>query len=51
LLATQLTSIDYKKNSKSLQKQFKISKKHLGAVDSETPLEDLMVEKAAVLFH
>jgi tRNA threonylcarbamoyladenosine modification (KEOPS) complex Cgi121 subunit len=50
-LATHLVSIDYKKNSKYLQKQFKISKKHLDAVDSKTPLEDLMVEKAAVLFH
>jgi tRNA threonylcarbamoyladenosine modification (KEOPS) complex Cgi121 subunit/molybdopterin converting factor small subunit len=50
-LATHLVSIDYKKNSKSLQKQFKISKKHLDAVDSKTPLEDLMVEKAAVLSH
>lgn len=50
-LATHLVSIDYKKNSKSLQKQFKISKKHLDVVESKTPLEDLMVEKAAVLFH
>lgn len=41
--------VDYKKNSGFLQKQFKISKKHLGSVDSKTPLEDLLVEKAAVL--
>jgi len=50
-LATHLVSTDYQKNFKPLQKQFKISKKHLDAVDSKTPLEDLMVEKAAVLFH
>jgi tRNA threonylcarbamoyladenosine modification (KEOPS) complex Cgi121 subunit/molybdopterin converting factor small subunit len=50
-LATHMVFTDYKKNFKPLQKQFKISKKHLDAVDSKTPLEDLMVEKAAVLFH
>jgi len=50
-LATHMISVDYKKNSRSLQKQFKISKKHLDTVDSKTPLEDLMVEKAAILFH
>ncbi|RDJ32449.1 MAG: thiamine biosynthesis protein ThiS [Crenarchaeota archaeon] len=33
-----------------LKKEFKISKKHLDAVDSQTPLEDILVEKAAVLF-
>ena len=41
--------IDYAKNSKHLQKQFKISKKQLDSVISRTPLEDLIVEKAAVL--
>ncbi|KAF6243860.1 thiamine biosynthesis protein ThiS [Nitrosopumilus sp. b1] len=33
-----------------LKKEFKISKKHLDAVDSQTPLEDILLEKAAVLF-
>ena len=36
-------------NSKFIQKQFKITKKHLDSVDSDTPLEDLLAEKAAVL--
>ncbi|MGQ0771480.1 MAG: KEOPS complex subunit Cgi121 [Nitrososphaerota archaeon] len=39
----------YAKNSEYLQGLFKISKKHLDAVDSKTPLEDLLVEKAAIL--
>ena len=33
-----------------LKKEFKISKKHLNAVSSKTPLEDILVEKSAVLF-
>jgi tRNA threonylcarbamoyladenosine modification (KEOPS) complex Cgi121 subunit/molybdopterin converting factor small subunit len=49
-LAQHLGTVDYKKNSKLLQKQLKISKKHLDSVDSKTPLEDLMVEKATILF-
>ncbi len=44
-------NIDYQKNLKFLQKRFQISKKHLSSIDSKTPLEDLLVEKAAVLFH
>ena len=39
------------KSSPFLKKQFKISKKQLDAVTSKTPLEDLLVEKAAVLFR
>jgi len=50
-LAAHLVLTDYQKNFKSVQKQFKISKKHLATVNSNTPLEDLMVEKAAILFH
>lgn len=50
-LAEYHNSVDYKKNFSFLQKQFKISKKHLAAADSKTPLEDLMVEKAAILFQ
>lgn len=45
------SDVDYKKNFGFLQKQFKISKKHLDSVDSKTPLEDLLVEKAAVLLN
>ena len=37
-------------NSPFLKKQFKISKKHLDSIDSKNPLEDLLVEKATVLF-
>jgi tRNA threonylcarbamoyladenosine modification (KEOPS) complex Cgi121 subunit len=36
-------------NSKFIQKQFKITKKHLDSIDSDTQLEDLLVEKAAVM--
>ena len=36
-------------NSNFLKKQFKISKKHLDSIESKNPLEDLLVEKAAVL--
>ena len=39
-----------KNNSQFLKKQFKISKKQIDSVYSKTPLEDLLVEKAAVLF-
>lgn len=39
------------KNSTFLKKEFEISKKQLGAVTSKTPLEDLLAEKAAVLFR
>src|SRR5574342_12248 len=39
------------KNSTFLKKEFKISKKQLDAVISTTPLEDLLVEKAAILFR
>ena len=37
-------------NSNFLIKQFKISKKQIHAVDSTTPLEDLLAEQAAILF-
>lgn len=36
-------------NSKFVQKQYKITKTHLNSVDSDTPLEDILAEKAAVL--
>ncbi|MBM2852123.1 MAG: Thiamine biosynthesis protein ThiS [Candidatus Nitrosotenuis sp.] len=43
------SQIQFGDNSKFIQKQFKITKKHLDSIDSDTPLEDLLVEKAAVL--
>lgn len=39
------------KNSTFIKKEFKISKKQLGAATSKTPLEDLLAEKAAILFR
>lgn len=48
-LKPHIKEIDYTKNSKYIQKQFKISKKQIQSVVSKTPLEDLIVEKAAVL--
>jgi tRNA threonylcarbamoyladenosine modification (KEOPS) complex Cgi121 subunit/molybdopterin converting factor small subunit len=50
-LESNIDSIDYKKNSMFLQKQFNVSKKHLAAVDSNSQLEDILVEKATVLFQ
>lgn len=38
-----------KDNSSFLKKQFKISKKQIDAVYSKNPLEDILIEKAAVL--
>lgn len=50
-LASHLrSSVNYRQNSNFIQKRFKISKTLLNSVDSKTPLEDLLVEKAAVLF-
>jgi hypothetical protein len=39
------------KNSNFLKKEFKISIKQLESVTTVTPLEDLLVEKAATLFR
>ena len=47
-LKSNLISI---KNFAFLKKEFKISKKQLDAVTSKTPLEDLLAEKAAILFR
>ena len=33
-----------------LKKHFKISKKYFDSIHSKTPLEDILVEKAAMLF-
>ena len=48
-LAQFLSSVRFENNSKFVQKQFGITKKHLDAVDSDAPLEDLLAEKAAIL--
>ena len=39
------------KNSTFLKLEFKISKKQLESVISDTPLEDLLAEKAVILFR
>jgi hypothetical protein len=39
-----------KNNDLFLRKYFKITKKQLDVVHSKTPLEDILVEKAAILF-
>lgn len=48
-LAQFLVPVKFESNSKFVQKQFGITKKHLDAVSSDAPLEDLLAEKAAVL--
>jgi tRNA threonylcarbamoyladenosine modification (KEOPS) complex Cgi121 subunit len=49
-LYNHLIDMFLKDNSSYLKRQFKITKKHLDSVLSKTPLEDLLLEKAAVLF-
>ncbi|WKT58073.1 KEOPS complex subunit Cgi121 [Candidatus Nitrosotenuis chungbukensis] len=46
-----LTRVSFENNSGVIQKQFKITKKHLDSVDSKAPLEDILAEKAAVLIR
>ncbi len=48
-ISPHLSSPQYLKSSKHLQRLFKISKNHIKTVSSQTPLEDLLVERAAVL--
>ena len=43
-------SMFQKNNNLFLRKYFKITKKQLDVVHSKTPLEDILVEKAAILF-
>ncbi len=51
-LKPMLDSIYFSKNNESfLKKQFQINKKQFDATTSNTPLEDLLVEKAAILFR
>ncbi|CUR52487.1 ThiamineS protein [Nitrosotalea devaniterrae] len=40
-----------KNNSKLIKKEFGITQKELGCVMSKTPLEDLLAERSATLFH
>jgi len=50
-LISHLNPRPLSKNNRSfLKKQFKISKKQMSALSSSDPLEDILVEKAAVLF-
>lgn len=44
------TNIFSKNNATHLTKHFKITKKHIDSIYSKNPLEDALVEKAAVLF-
>lgn len=48
-LVPHLNQPDYAKNSRHMQKLFGISKTHVSAASSSTPLEDILVEKAAIL--
>ncbi|TBR10611.1 MAG: thiamine biosynthesis protein ThiS [Candidatus Nitrosotenuis sp.] len=48
-LAQFLSPVKFESNSKFVQRQFGITQKHLDSVDSKSPLEDLLAEKAAVL--
>jgi hypothetical protein len=43
------TTLFSKNNELFLKKYFKITKKQLDVVYSKTPLEDILVEKAAIL--
>jgi tRNA threonylcarbamoyladenosine modification (KEOPS) complex Cgi121 subunit/molybdopterin converting factor small subunit len=45
------SNIFSKDHSKLIQKEFKITKKELDCIFSKTPLEDLLVERSATLFH
>lgn len=45
------SSVFSKDNSALIKKEFGITKKQLVCVISKTPLEDLLAEKSAVLFH
>jgi len=47
LISSDLLS---KNNSVFIKKHFDISKKHIDSVYSKTPLEDILVEKASILF-
>jgi tRNA threonylcarbamoyladenosine modification (KEOPS) complex Cgi121 subunit/molybdopterin converting factor small subunit len=48
-LAPLIIEIFSKDNSSFLKKHFKITKKQLDSISSKTPLEDLLIEKGAIL--
>lgn len=48
-LAPHISQPDYAKNARHIQKLLSISKAHISAASSKTPLEDICVEKAAIL--
>lgn len=48
-LAPMVVDIFQKNNSSFLKKQFKITKKQIDSVYSKNPLEDLLIERAAIL--
>ena len=48
-LIPNLMHSNYVKHSKRLENYFKITKKNLNAINSKTPLEDLLIEKASIL--
>jgi hypothetical protein len=48
-LGPYLSDPQYAKSVKHLRRVFKISKSHIAAASSRTPLEDLLVERAAIL--
>ncbi len=46
-----LNSKPFSKNNEAfLKKEFHISKKQINCIQSKTPLEDILAEKAAILF-
>ena len=49
LLTPMIIEIFSKDNSSFLKKHFKITKKQLDSISSKTPLEDLLIEKGAIL--
>ena len=50
-LGIQVSRFDYKKNSSFIQKHFQVTQKNLDAILSKAPLEDLLVERAAILIR
>ncbi len=49
-LLPNLTTPLTKDNTSTLKKNFGISKRYIDTIDTDTPLEDILAEKAAVLF-
>lgn len=49
IILPNLTNSSSYANPKNVEDYFKISKKNIDAIDSKTPLEDLLTEKASIL--